>query len=61
MHFVGTKILKSVQYKPLSYISRTKNREKKIQAAALISDFTVSCDVIVVSFYYIISSYSSIW
>ena len=33
--------LKSNQYKPLSYISRTKNREKKIQAAAFISDFTV--------------------
>ena len=28
-------------YKPLSYISRTKNREKKIQAAAFISVFTV--------------------
>ena len=36
-----TIILKSAQNKPLSYISRTKNCEIKVQAAALISDFTV--------------------
>ena len=34
-------ILKSAQQKPLSYISRTKNREKKIQAAAFIWELTV--------------------